>query len=272
MHYTNFISSLFEKFASYAFSPMIQRWINRTYVKIFDIKLDEFDTLESYPTLNALFTRSLVKIRSFDKTDSNMIAPCDALIMEFGECKDNMAMQIKGKYYFVSDFIKTRLEEGYNYVNFYLSPSDYHRFHAPLNLKVKRLEFISGRLFSVSEKMLLKHEEVFVKNKRVVLECEDDFGNTLYFVAIGALNVGHIQINFVPEVVGFMESTTLNFDIPIFVQKGEEIGSFLMGSTIVLLSKNWKYDLKLKEKVYFGQCIAKFSKPTQEIVESKKTL
>ncbi|WP_299547320.1 phosphatidylserine decarboxylase [uncultured Helicobacter sp.] len=260
MHYTNFISCLFEKFASYAFPPLIQNFINRVYVRIFAIQLDEFDTLASYPTLNALFMRSLVKMRSFDKIESHMIAPCDSVIMEFGECKDNVAMQIKGKRYFVSDFIKTKLEEGFTYVNFYLSPRDYHRFHSPLNLKIKRLEFISGVLLSVSEKALLRHEEVFTKNKRVVLECEDDFGESLYFVAIGALNVGRIQMNFAPEVVEFKESKTLNFDTPIVVQKGEELGSFLMGSTIVLLSKNWEYDLKIKEKVYFGQCIAKAKK------------
>ncbi|WDL69334.1 phosphatidylserine decarboxylase [Helicobacter winghamensis] len=257
MHYTNLLSCLFEKFASYAFPFRLQGWINRAYVRIFDIKLDEFDTLASYPTLNALFTRSLVKMRSFDKMESNMIAPCDSMIMEFGECVDNRAMQIKGKHYFISDFIKTKLDEGYCYVNFYLSPRDYHRFHAPLNLKIKRLEFITGVLLGVSEKALLRYNEVFTKNKRVVLECEDDFGEILYFVAIGALNVGRIQINFAPEVTGFKKSQTLHFDTPIIVKKGEEIGSFLMGSTIVLLSKNWKYDLKLKEKVYFGQCIAK---------------
>ncbi|MCI5968061.1 phosphatidylserine decarboxylase [Helicobacter sp.] len=268
MHYTNYISFLFEKFASCAFPPLIQNLINRIYVRIFDIKLDEFDTLANYPTLNALFTRSLLKMRNFDTTQSYMISPCDSVIMEFGECTENCAMQIKGKPYFVSDFIKTRLEEGYAYVNFYLSPRDYHRFHAPLNLKIKRLEFIAGRLLSVSEKALLRYNEVFSKNKRVVLECEDDFGATLYFVAIGALNVGRIQINFAPEVVGFKESKTLLFHTPIAVKKGEEIGSFLMGSTIVLLSKNWKYDLRLKEKVYFGQCIAK---KIDKKLESKMT-
>ncbi len=258
MHYTNFISRLFEKCASHAFSPKIQHWINALYVKMFDIRLDEFDTLESYPTLNALFTRSLVKMRQFDKTETHLIAPCDSVIMDFGVCKEGMAMQIKGKSYFVNDLIKSEADvSAMNYVNFYLSPRDYHRFHAPINLKVRRLEFIDGKLLSVNEKSLLRHENVFTQNKRVVLECADDFGETLYFVAIGALNVGRIQINFAPEVVNFKTSQSLSFKTPITLYKGDEIGSFLMGSTIVLLSKGWEYDLKVKEKVYFGQCIAK---------------
>ena len=257
MHYTNLFSKCFEKFASYAFPISIQMLVNRTYVKLFDVKLDEFDTLANYPTLNALFTRSLVKMRSFDKTECKMIAPCDSVIMEFGRCEYGIAMQIKGKSYRVSDFIKTPLQEGSAFVNFYLSPSDYHRFHAPLNLKIKRLEFVSGKLRSVNEKSLLKWGDVFTQNKRVVLECEDDFGGILYFVAIGALNVGKIQIHFAPSVAEFKESQSIEFETPIYVKKGDEMGSFLMGSTIVLLSKNWEYQLKLREKVYFGQCIAK---------------
>lgn len=256
MHYTNRLSWCFEKIAHHAFYPTIQRWINRAYVKIFNVKLEEFDTLANYPTLNALFTRSLVRMRNFDKTAFHLIAPCDSVVMEFGQCQEDYAMQIKGKSYRVSDFIKTKLAEGYYFINFYLSPGDYHRFHAPLTLKVKRLEFIDGRLQGVYEKSLLKHKEVFVKNKRVVLECEDEFGEILYFVAIGALNVGKIQINFAPEVVNFKTSQILNFEPPVLLKKGDEIGSFLMGSTIVLFTKHWQYDLNEKEKVYFGQCIA----------------
>ena len=75
----------------------IQLWINKAYIRWFDVKMEEFDTIASYPTLNALFTRSLIKMRSFDKTDRKMIAPCDSTIMELGACKNGIAMQIKGK-------------------------------------------------------------------------------------------------------------------------------------------------------------------------------
>lgn len=265
MHYTNMLSLCFERFARYRFHPRLQRWINAAYVKIFDVKLDEFDTLASFPNLNALFTRSLVKMRPFDKAKFHLIAPCDSRIMEMGLCQEDYAMQIKGKSYRVSDFVRKKLEEGYYFVNFYLSPRDYHRFHAPLNLKVKHLEFIQGKLLSVCEKSLLKHNEVFTQNKRVVLECEDEFGESFYLIAVGALNVGKIQINFAPEVVEFKESQSVSFEPPISLQKGDEIGSFLMGSTIVLLTKNWHYDLKIGEEVYFGQCIAAHSSKTQTI-------
>ena len=157
--------------------------------------MEEFDTLQSYPTLNALFTRSLVKMRSFDKSEVAMIAPCDSVIMESGVCKENLAMQIKGKSYKIDDFIHHKIDENFFYVNFYLSPSDYHRFHAPVDLWVKKIAFIQGLLLPVNERSLYKNENLFIKNKRVVLECEDEFGNDLYYVAVGALNVGKIQIN-----------------------------------------------------------------------------
>lgn len=258
MHYTNLISQIFEKLSCFAFCPKLQFLINKTYVKLFKIDLEEFDTLQSYPTLDALFTRSLVKMRSFDKRENTLISPCDGMIMESGVCKGNMAMQIKGKSYGLRDFIHQDLDEHYSFVNFYLSPRDYHRFHAPVNLEVKRIEVIQGMLLSVNEKSLLKNDNLFNKNKRVVLECQDDFGNTFYYVAIGALNVGKIQINIESEIINLKMNKIYEYKKPIKIKKGEEIGCFHMGSTIVILSKNWEYDLKPREKVLFGQQIAKY--------------
>ncbi|WP_104722111.1 phosphatidylserine decarboxylase [Helicobacter mesocricetorum] len=255
MHYTNFISHLFEKIAHYAFPRKIQVFINRTYVKFFGINMEEFDTLESYPTLNALFTRSFVKERQFDKTATTMIAPCDSLIMEFGECQNNLAMQIKGKSYSLKDFVAKKLEDGFFYVNFYLSPKDYHRFHAPINLKVKSVNFINGILLPVHKKSLQTNDNLFNKNKRVVLECVDDFGNPFYFIAIGALNVGRIQIHIIPELIYLKENKNFVLEKPYLLKKGEEIGCFEMGSTIVTLSTNWEYSIKNGEKIYFGESI-----------------
>lgn len=257
MHYTNFISRAFEKFSHFAFYPRIQHWINRFYVRLFKIDLEEFDTLRSYPTLDALFTRSLVKMRSFDKSENALISPCDAVVMESGFCQGDRAMQIKGKSYSVRDFIRTSLGEDYSFVNFYLSPSDYHRFHAPIDLEVRRIEFIEGKLLPVNEKSLQKNDNLFNQNKRVVLECQDDFGNAFYYVAIGALNVGKIQINVESEIANLRENKIYEYKKPIRIKKGEEIGCFHMGSTIVILSKGWEYNLSPREKVLFGQQIAK---------------
>ncbi|CAM2797788.1 phosphatidylserine decarboxylase [Helicobacter burdigaliensis] len=257
MHYTNLISQVFEKFAKHSFHPKIQKWINLAYVKYFNINLEEFDTIESYESLNELFMRSLIKMRSFDKAQNVLIAPCDSKVMEFGECRDNQAMQIKGKEYFVSDFVLEELGEGFNYINLYLSPKDYHRFHAPIDLKVKRIDFIQGALYPVNKMGLEKVDSLFVKNKRVVLSCEDYKGNPFYFVAVGALNVGGIIIHFAPNIATLKENYSHTFSTPICLQKGDEIGSFQMGSTIVMLSKGWCYHTKLEEGIYFGECIAK---------------
>lgn len=256
MHYTNWISSIFEKFASYSFPLFLQKFINKTYVNLFDLNMSEFDTLESYSNLNALFMRSLIYPRSFDKEKNTMIAPCDSEIFCFGEVKDNLALQIKGKEYKVSDFLKEELE-GYSYTNFYLSPRDYHRFHAPCDLEVVKIRFISGILLSVNEKSLQQNDAVFSKNKRVVLECKDGFGNPFYFIAVGALNVGRIQINFYPDSCKINTDKEVVFEDSIKLKKGDEIGSFLMGSTIVTFCKGWDFSLKEKEKILFGQLIAK---------------
>ncbi|MDE5603708.1 MAG: phosphatidylserine decarboxylase [Helicobacter sp.] len=255
MHYTNFISDCFEKITHYAFPTKLQNFINRAYVKFFDVNMEEFDVLEAYPTLNALFTRSFIKQREFDKAITTIISPCDSLVIEIGECQNNLAMQIKGKSYTISDFITKKIEEGFFYANFYLSPKDYHRFHAPINLKVKSVNFINGMLLPVHRKSLQKNDNLFNKNKRVVLECVDDFENPFYFIAIGALNVGRIQIHILPEIVNLKENKSFVFEKPYLLKKGEEIGCFEMGSTIVILSKNWEYSIKSEEKIHFGECI-----------------
>ena len=167
-------------------------------------------------------------------------------------------MQIKRKSYKIDDFIHHKIDENCFYVNFYLSPSDYHRFHAPVDLWVKKIVFIQGLLLPVNERSLYKNENLFIKNKRVVLECEDEFGNDLYYVAVGALNVGKIQINLESKIANLKESESFCYEKPIFVKKGDELGCFQMGSTIVMFSENWEYNLKIKEKVLFGQQIAKY--------------
>ncbi|MDE5591570.1 MAG: phosphatidylserine decarboxylase [Helicobacter sp.] len=260
MHYTNFISQVFEKIAHCNFPAPIQIFINRAYARFFKLDMQEFDSLESYPTLNALFTRVLREQRSFDDNQEKMISPCDSMIMEMGICKDNFAMQIKGKPYVLSDFITQNLEEGYWYVNFYLSPRDYHRFHAPIDLKIKSIAFVDGILLPVNKKSLEKNESLFNKNKRVVLKCEDSFGSMFYFIAVGALNVGKITIHIAPEISILKENKEIVYENPHFLKKGDEIGCFEMGSTIVVLSKNWQYQINNYQQLRFGDSIATHKK------------
>ncbi|MDU7692927.1 MAG: phosphatidylserine decarboxylase [Helicobacter sp.] len=261
---TNFFSRLFGKFANTAFWPPIQLFINKLYVKIFNINLSEFSPISSYKTLNELFTRKLVIMRDFDTSKDVIISPCDALITELGSIKDNLALQIKNKPYEIPDLLGEELEFlGFFYINLYLSPRDYHRFHAPCDMEILQVKYFSGALLPVNEPSLNKNDNLFIRNERVVVKARVD-GKIMYFVAVGALNVGKIHLNFDPNIQTNMKNVKDNktyFYKDIFIKKGEELGRFEMGSTIVLIAQNMMPIIDLKEcanKVKFAQAIAKF--------------
>ncbi len=265
-HITSTLSQLFGKFASKPFSRPVQGWINRTYVRLMKLDMSEFNEPESYPTLNALFTRELQKPRSFDQDSKTMISPCDALITEGGSLEHFDALQIKGMAYdvraFITDAIDEKnaawLEDG-SYVNFYLSPTDYHRYHVPLDMKVTKAVYVPGKLYPVNIPSLKKRLNLFIENERVVLECQSQ-NTTFFLVLVGALNVGQMVVNFEPDIqtnANKMERKVYTYD-NVELKKGDELGFFKMGSTVILLAPKEMLDIQVKEgdKVSFAQTIA----------------
>ena len=155
-HFTAIISSAFGKFASKAFSPSIQNVINSGYVKLMGLDMSEFREPKTYETLNQLFTRALEKPRAFPKEEDALISGVDALITDAGVIKEGKAYQIKGMSYNIEDLLGEYHQEaalkveGGAFINFYLSPKDYHRYHMPMNLKVKSLTHIPGKHYPVN--------------------------------------------------------------------------------------------------------------------------
>lgn len=261
---SNLISQAFGRFASKRFSPSIQGWINRTYVKMMKLDMCEFHAPESYPTLNALFTRSLLTPRTFETSKEVMIAPCDAFITECGTVEDFKALQIKGMAYDVREFLTSHVTvdasiESGEYINFYLSPKDYHRYHVPLDMRVTKAIHVPGKLYPVNIPSLKKRLNLFIQNERVVLECEHD-GVRFYLVLVGALNVGQMVVNFEPSIETNKDTTQIKVHEyeTIALQKGEELGFFKMGSTVILIAPQGMLDVTIAAHMHvkFGQTIA----------------
>lgn len=264
MSLSNQISSIFGKIASHAFSPSLQRIINKTYAKIFDIDMSEFAPCESYQTLQALFTRKLLIPRNIDESSSSLISPCDALIMEAGQIKNGTALQIKGKTYKIDDLVNyselaSSIEHGV-FINFYLSPRDYHRYHAPLDMTILWAAHIPGALYPVNRPALQNVDELFNKNERVALCCEDANGKIFFLVFVGALNVGSIVLNFDERIKTNSKKTEISVYKyeELWIKKGDEMGRFEMGSTIVaLFGENYLQNLPaVGQKVKFGEKIS----------------
>lgn len=255
MSITKIISICFGFIANFRFYKPLQTFINMQYVKIFKIDLDEFAPIESYPNLNALFTRGLTKIRKFSKEHNIFISPCDSLVMECGIVQNNKALQIKGYSYSVKLLLNEELDSSYFYTNLYLSPSNYHRYHSPCDMMVESITHFKGALLPVNLKSLNKNTNLFIHNERVVLRARDTFGNIIYFVAVGALNVGQIVFYIEPRLNENYKgkSQTFTYKDRVLIKKGEELGMFKMGSTIVLFAKDVQLVCKENSTIRFGE-------------------
>lgn len=256
---SHFISKQFGQFADKKFSPSIQRFINKTYVKIFDISLDEHAPIDSYKSLNELFTRKLTKPRKLNGDDKSLISPADCRVTNFGKIQNGQILQIKGKSYSLSELLnsdeKAKELEGGVFANLYLSPKDYHRFHAPCDAKVLYALHIPGALYPVNDPALNRIDALFAKNERVVLCLQASFG-VFYMVFVGALNVGRIVMDFDTSIqtnAGEDRYAMYTYDDVTF-KKGDEIGRFEMGSSIAMLFSKGQVSPLISEgqKIRFG--------------------
>ncbi|EFC32785.1 phosphatidylserine decarboxylase [Campylobacter jejuni] len=265
MSFSKESSRLFGFVAGIKFPKIIQKIINKNYVKYFKIDMSEFKTPCEYESLNALFTRTLQISR---KLQEGFISPSDGKILECGSTflanEEHFAFSIKGHTYGVQEllkdsFEKDELKNGLDYVNIYLSPKDYHRYHSPCDMRILSATYTNGTLYSVNEKHLKRISNLYIKNERVSLKCQNEKG-IFWLIFIGAQNVGKMRFNFDTSIQTNAKSShnftrkyeNLNF------KKGEELGNFELGSTIVLISQKGllNFNLKAGKSVKFGEKIA----------------
>ncbi|MCI6218118.1 MAG: phosphatidylserine decarboxylase [Helicobacter sp.] len=256
MFLSNICSRIFGSFAKTCFPTPIQEFINSVYVRIFRINLDEFETTR-FKNLNALFTRRLKTKRTFDMSPTQLISPTDSLITESALTTEGKALQIKSMQYSISELLGENLDCDFFYLNFYLSPRDYHRYHAPCDLEIEEIRYFGGCLRPVNMPSLMRVQNLFVKNERIVVKAKMPNGKKIYFVAIGALNVGSIIFHCEPKIKTNAKraNQTYTYATPIKVAKGDELGMFEMGSTIVLFIQDFTPNVATQQIVKFAQNI-----------------
>jgi len=244
-HFTSVVSNAFGTFASKAFPSLVQHLINASYVKLMGLDMSEFRIPSSYTTLNKLFTRALEIPREIPSDESKLLCGVDALITDAGNITEGRAYQIKGMSYMIKNLFGTYHQEvaekveGGTFINFYLSPKDYHRYHMPMDLKIGSMTHIPGKLYPVNFPLLRNKKDLFIENERVIIECEDKKGRAHVLVLVGALNVGKM-------VVTFEKNIQTNSDIRepqhyeyenLWLKRGELFGWFEMGSTLLTFSQ-----------------------------------
>lgn len=268
---SSFVSRLFGGFAHAKFPKFLQYLINVAYVKGLGLNMDEFRDPKTYKSLNALFTRALEHPRTLEGESEDLLSPCDAKVSAYGEISNGNALQIKGMEYSVGELLgdymplySKKALMGGGFVNLYLSPKDYHRYHAPCRMKILESHHIPGALYPVNFTWLHKKAGLFCENERVVLVCENPFGKRFYLVFVGALNVGKMVFNFDERIQTNAKNAAQAYYKyeDLWCERGAELGMFEMGSTIVILWEDDAFTCKaaLGQKVRFGELLAKGEK------------
>ena len=265
---TNILSHWFGRFADHPFPPKVQSFINHAYVNLLGLDMREFAPPSTYPTLNALFTRALEKPRPVDHRAGALVSPVDAFVTECGRLKKDRAMQIKGMEYSIDDLLTLQygreardLYDG-SYINLYLSPKDYHRYHMPYKLRIASILHRPGKLYPVNFPSLRRTRDLFVENERLILECFTEGDKRIFIVLVGALNVGKMTIAFDPRIetnADRYEPTLYRYDKkPVWLHKGDLLGMFRMGSTVLLFAEPGLMEVRTNDRTHvrFGEKIA----------------
>lgn len=195
-----------------------------------------------YPTFNAFFTRALKPgVRPIAEAD--FVSPVDGTISQFGAIDDHHMLQAKGHRFTTTELVggdaalAARFQHG-SFANLYLSPRDYHRLHMPCEGRLVRMIHVPGALFSVNPVTARGVPNLFARNERVVCVFESPEHGVFAMVLVGATIVGsmatvwHGVVN--PKRSGRLAEWSYE-DEEIVLAKGEEMGRFLLGSTIVML-------------------------------------
>ncbi len=214
------------------------------YSRFYGVDLAESaEPVASFRTFDAFFTRRLRDgARPVDTAPGVVVAPCDARLYGLGRIpEDRRLEQIKGRSYALEELLgdsglAARLNGGVQ-ATLYLSPGMYHRVHWPVEGRVVAWRRIPGRLYPVNALAVRHVDRLFAVNRRVVVELESQTFGPMAVVLVGATNVGRISLTF--ESMGAAASIHSDRIEPvkaIEVHRGEELGTFHLGSTIVLLS------------------------------------
>jgi phosphatidylserine decarboxylase len=213
------------------------------FVKKYNVNMQEAanpDTA-SYASFNEFFTRPL-RADARPITASKYACPVDGAISEFGEIHSGQIFQAKGHTFSTTALVggDARLAQIYHdgqFANIYLSPRDYHRIHMPCDGRLKRMIYVPGDLFSVNPTTARGVPGLFARNERAVCVFDSPHGEFV-LVLVGATIVGSMQTTWhgiinPPRTKDVREWTYA--DQNIVLKKGEEMGRFLLGSTVVML-------------------------------------
>jgi phosphatidylserine decarboxylase len=194
-----------------------------------------------FKSLHDCFTRELKPgLRPVDPDPKIVVSPSDGIIGAFGTIRDGELFQIKGAPYSLLDLLgdPALADEHRNgrFVTLRLTSSMYHRFHSLHDLHIDQVRLIHGDTWNVNPIALKRIEKLFCKNERAVIRTRLKTGEALTIVPVAAILVASIRLHFLDLVLNGQTRGPLTYPCDVDVKKGEELGWFEHGSTIIVLA------------------------------------
>ena len=214
------------------------------FAKRYSVNMDEAaqSDLAAYDTFNSFFTRALKPdARPLLGSDRDVICPADGAISQLGLIEGGSILQAKGRHYSVQallggDATLAQTFTGGSFATVYLSPRDYHRVHMPVAGRLRKMIYVPGQLFSVNKLTSERVDGLFARNERVVCIFDTDSG-PMALVLVGAMIVAGVETvwrghvcpdQHVPFEVDYTDANN-----PVVLNKGQEMGRFKLGSTVI---------------------------------------
>lgn len=248
------------------------RWFKNlfisSFIKIFHVDMSNAAEPDpkKYANFNDFFTRAiLLETRPIVSREKEIACPVDGYVSQVGQIIDGKIFQAKNFNYNLLQLLGGSMEmaalfkEG-NFATLYLAPKNYHRVHIPLSGRLQKMIYVPGKLFSVNPSTVAHVPDLFARNERVITLFETAAG-PMAVILVGAMIVASIETVWAGEIAPGRTKNIQQWDYqqPISLQKGEELGRFKMGSTvIVLFAQNrvaWAPEIQSEEEIQLGQLL-----------------
>lgn len=224
--------------------PAMGRAAITAYTRFFGVNLRDVDPLtleEGFESFNAFFTRPLRRgARSIDRRAASIVSPCDGELREVVPIERSTEVVAKGQQYTVGELLADdALAEAFVggwALTIYLHPRDYHRVHCPTDALAQRVTLVPGRLLPVTVASLVREPRVFAVNERMVHVLETGHG-TMAVVMVAAFGVGNMSCAYHRFEPHPRELQVHQCEPPARLRKGDELGIFHLGSTVILLTQ-----------------------------------
>jgi len=248
--------------------PLIKNFIIHQYCKHYNIDMSEAldPNYLNYPTFNDFFTRALKpQSRPITCGPKDIISPVDGKMWQIGKPAVNQLINAKGDGFTLEQLLAddkeaTQFQNG-NFAVLYLAPYNYHRIHMPIDGRLLSMRYVPGNLFSVNPKVAEHIPDLFAKNERVVTIFDTALG-PMAMILVGAMIVGSIETKWEGIITPDRKKTLLNWDystLDINFARGEEMASFKLGSTVILLfpqqTIKWQDSLQAGSILKMGQSL-----------------